>query len=158
MKHLLTPAQLSALTVLTDTLQQHNIPFIGIGGLAAIAWGATRPLVDIDIQVAKKNMPMAEKIFHAYLQTSTRRFQNEHWDIQQMVLSLAGVGADICAAEDFYIVKGGVKHLVPNSLQNASRKIVGNLEIPVLPLDILLGYKKLLARSVDLEDVGQLRQ
>ena len=42
------PESAYALAWVVDLLRRHNIPFQAVGGLAARAYGATRPLVDLD--------------------------------------------------------------------------------------------------------------
>ena len=40
-----------ALIWITDIIKKHHTPFQITGGLAAIAYGANRPLLDIDIDI-----------------------------------------------------------------------------------------------------------
>jgi hypothetical protein len=156
MEPLLSIDQKSTLFQLADKFSEYNIKFIVIGGLAAIAWGVKRKLVDIDIQVGTADFKKVEKIFAKEIIQSARHYKTEKWDIKQMIINLNGVDIDICQAEDFYVIKKGIKYLVPNSLAAASTKQVAGIEIPVLPLKELIKYKQLIARPVDMDDLSLL--
>lgn len=155
---LITPAQTHALRELSETLHANNVPFVIIGGLAAIAWSAKRPLVDIDIQIGSVDLAKARELFSESLQTDIRHYVSEHWDITQMVINLHGTGIDICQAEAFYIVVKGTRVLVPNSINDAVGKVVNGIPIPVMPKAELINYKRVIARSVDIEDIAALEK
>ena len=46
----------AALIWITNILKKHQIPFQISGGLAAIAYGASRSLADIDIDIPDNNL------------------------------------------------------------------------------------------------------
>ena len=148
---------MKVLAKLQELLEMNRIPFIAIGGLASIAWGARRPLVDIDIQVKYSDLLAVKELFAEYLRVDIRHYVTEKWDIKQMVLAIDGIGVDICAAEDFYVVKDGKRYLVDNSLDAPILKDIEGIRVPVLPKDRLMAYKRLIGRIVDLEDLAQLK-
>lgn len=156
MESLVNDRQLMVLTDLQKLLDESNIPFVAIGGLAAIAWGVNRPLVDIDIQVKGADLSVVKKLLSDYVTTDIRHYVTEKWDIQQMVLNINGVGVDVCGAEAFYVIKDGKRYRVENTIENVIVKDVRNLQIPVIPKGQLITYKKIIGRPVDLSDLAQL--
>ena len=156
MKTFLNENQIKVLYRLEQTLRENDIPFIVIGGLASIAWGVNRPLVDIDIQVSSSDLVRVNELLGEYVSTDMRHYVTASWDINQMILTMDKVGIDVCGAEDFYVVKDAERHLIKNCLDIAVVKDVAGISIPVLPKEVLIEYKKLIARPVDLQDIAQL--
>lgn len=146
-----------ALRELIDVMEEHQINFVVIGGLAAIAWGARRDLADIDIQVGRDDFAKVAEVFVDKIVQAPRHYETEKWDINQMIVRLHGVDVDICQAEDFYVKKDGASHAVANTVGNAPVLKVDDLEISVLPLDDLVAYKRLISRPVDQDDLFLLR-
>jgi hypothetical protein len=66
----MTEKQLDVLRFLVQTLTSEGIEFQASGGLAAIAYGGTRPLYDIDLEIYRKD---AEKV-HAHSKVSGTLF------------------------------------------------------------------------------------
>lgn len=152
----LTLQQKDALIELSSVLRSNDIPFVVIGGLAAISWGVDRPLADIDIQVSKKDILKITKLFSENIDTDFRHYQNDTWDIYQTIIRLYGITIDICQVEDFYIKSGEEKYIVPDSLDDYVIKNIDNIELPVIPLARLIKYKKTIARPIDLKDLEEL--
>lgn len=55
----------------------HKIQFQISGGLAAIIYGAERPLYDIDIEVYKKDIQKVRDIFQTYISKDFYHLQDE---------------------------------------------------------------------------------
>jgi hypothetical protein len=153
---LLHQNQIKVLTNLKHVLDDNNIPFVVIGGLAAIAWGVQRPLTDIDIQVENANLSAVKKLFQEYVTTDIRHYVTKNWDIQQMILTIDGVGIDVCGTEAFFIVKNNKRYLFENWIKKAVVKNVEDISLPTLPKEELIAYKTLVARPVDLQDLRLL--
>lgn len=156
MSELLSPDQIQALRELSRRLSTNNVSFVVIGGLAAIAWGAKRPLVDIDIQISKVDFSKVADIFSDEIKVKHRHYKTDNWDIYQMIVQLHNVGIDICQAEEFYAKKAGEELLLPNSINAAPIKRIAGVDIAVLPFDVLVEYKEFMRRKVDIEDLSSL--
>lgn len=157
MKNLLTSNQAAALRKISLRLSAENIPYVVIGGLAAIAWGSRRVLADIDIQVSKSDIKKVRNIFKGYIHTDLRHYQTENWDIVQMIIDINGVVVDICQAEDFICHKGTKKYVLPSSIHDTVMFNFEDLSIPVLPKKLLIEYKRFLARPVDQQDLDAIK-
>lgn len=145
--------QLQALEILSSKLDEHNIKFIVIGGLAAILWGSKRSLVDIDILVSSKDFEATATLFKEFVVTKPRHYTKNGWDIQQFILEIYGVTVDVCDGEKLYFKKDGKTHQINSHLDNPDVKEVENLNIPVLTLEELIRYKNIIARHVDIVDL-----
>ena len=73
-----------------------------------------------------------------------------------MIIELNGVTVDICQAQDFFVVKNGRKHRIKNTIQSSANKTVEGISVPVMPLSVLIDYKSIIARPVDLQDIAFL--
>lgn len=153
---MLTPTQHDTLKKLSTAFSNAEIGWVAIGGLAAIAWGAKRPLADIDIQVQQDDMLRVRELFKNYIETDLRHYRTERWDIKQMILVFDGVTVDVCQAEEFYVLNDNTKHLVPVTIHKAVFTALEGITIPVMPKNDLINYKQKLLREVDQEDLGSL--
>lgn len=156
MQNSLTSEQVEALKLLSTRLGELKVSYVVIGGLAAIALGARRPLVDIDIQVSANDMSLVKFAFSDSVQTDIRHYVSKHWDIQQMVLMVNSIQVDVCGAEDFYVIIRHKRYRIDNTLPRALILDVGGIWLPIMPKEVLMHYKRLLQRPVDLQDLKDL--
>ena len=150
---MLNEKQMEVLRQLSFQLEREKINWLCIGGLAAIAWGAKRPLADIDIQVSRDDIEKVSLLFQQNVATPLRHYVTNNWDIRQMIIRINDVGVDICQAEEFYIINQGEKYLLPNYIGEHSARKIRRLTIPVLPKSELIKYKEFISRPVDYEDL-----
>ena len=67
----LSSDQKRALRYIVSLLQGNNISFQITGGLAAVLYGARRPVYDIDIDVCENDIPKIREIFLKDIVTET---------------------------------------------------------------------------------------
>lgn len=157
MANLLSKHQIRALGELSEKLSNSNLQYLVIGGLAALAWGVERTLVDIDIQVSKKDFDKVKGLFSRNIEVDDRRYLTDRWDIRQMIIKLHDTDIDVCQAEDFYVLKDDCRCLVPNQVKRAVPKQIYGINAPVMPLNQLIAYKQIIARPIDLQDIAALQ-
>ncbi len=155
----MTEIQLDVLRFLVQTLTSEDIVFHASGGLAAIAYGATRPLYDIDLEIYRKDAEKVRLLFKDYI---TEDWNNElegpedEFDLWILKLEIKGVPIDINQVEDSRIKsKEGEWILQPDTLEYEMRTIEG-VELPVQSKAALIEYKRLIARDTDLIDIEQI--
>lgn len=154
----ISKSQQQVLRQIATTFDQYQIPYVIIGGLAAIAWGSKRQLVDIDILVSSENYLVLPEIFEQYLRAGPRHYTQNGWNIQQCVLDISGVTVDICDGDRMFLEKAGERHQLHSYIdQPALIDLDGNL-LPIIPLDELIRYKRITAREVDLIDLRYLER
>jgi hypothetical protein len=151
-----------ALRWIVSLLNQYIIPYQICGGLAARAYGATRPLVDIDIYAALQDSPHFQE-FIDDIQPYVIRVWGPHlsasWDIIYLALNYLGMYIEIAETtttprfynhrdarwEDQYI----------DFVASTPMSIYG-VDAMIMPRDELLAYKAMLNRDVDHIDIAQM--
>ena len=141
------------------TLIAHGIPFQVTGGLAAIAHGARRPLYDVDLDVARRDIATVQALFADYVVSPLHHLRDESFDLHLLTLEIEGVPVDVSQAEESYcFAKDGGRVRIDPDLTRATWVDVEGVSVPVQAVDELLHYKRLLGRPTDLLDVEQIVQ
>lgn len=150
----------AALIWITDILKKHQIPFQISGGLAAIAYGASRPLDDIDIDIPNDKFDLIIQEVQPFIIYGPSRFKSDKWDLLLMTLTYEGQDIDLSGADDTHIWNEQTKSWVKltENLKKVPIKNVFGLPLPVIPYPSLINYKKMLARDVDLIDIEQIEK
>jgi hypothetical protein len=141
-------------------LNKLNIPFQISGGLAAIAYGATRPLEDIDIDIPEEKFSLLDEEVKDFIIYGPECFKDESWDLLLMTLNYHQQLIDFSGAFHTKIFNKDLKvwQAIPANFSTAEIKNIFGLDVPVIAKDELLSYKKALARPVDLMDIEQLNR
>lgn len=151
-----------ALRWVVSLLTRYEIPYQICGGMAAKAYGATRPLVDIDFYAALQESPHFQeflKEIHPYLIGEWSPHLSASWDIIYLALNYQGMQIEIGEATThprFYNHRDGRwEDQCIDFLASTPLHLYG-VEVMVMPKDELLAYKAMLARDVDQLDIAQL--
>ena len=154
---MITEAKKKVLKFLVDTLNENNIPFQVSGGLGAIAYGATRELRDIDIEIYKKDCLTARELFKDFIAEDFHHYEDGEFALWMMTLNVDGVSVDINQVEESYAFdENGNKQLLPEDLIDTELKSIGSIVFPVQNKKNLIEYKKMLARDTDRTDVEEM--
>lgn len=156
---MINEVQKKALKFITDLLNQNNIEFQVSGGMAAIAYGAHRPLYDIDLEIYHKNVATVRLLLKEFVVQDWNHELDgagDHFDLWMMTLNVYGVPVDINQIEGsrVYSKEDGWVEL-PQTMNTKVVKVEG-VEIPVQKKEDLIAYKKLLSRPTDLDDISQI--
>lgn len=152
------PDAKAALIWITDILNKLHIPFQIAGGLAAIAYGSTRELNDIDIEIPEDQFDAVSHAVKEFIIYGPERYKSEMWDLALMTLNYKDQLIDLSGAYDTKIRNsqtGEWLHLITDFSSVEIKNVLG-LQLPVIAFDELLAYKKILAREVDLIDIFEL--
>jgi hypothetical protein len=139
-------------------LAEVGAPHQFVGGLAARAHGASRPLVDIDLYVPDYALETLSNRWEAILTRPPRHHRDEHWDLSFLQLERDGWTVEVGGGDSarFFDSRAdrwrgaGIDYGRGRELQ------VAGITIPVMPLDQLMDYKWALDRDVDREDLAEL--
>lgn len=136
---------------ISGILTSHNIPYQITGGLAAHAYGATRPINDIDIDIPEDRFAEILEEVRPYLTYGPERHTENVWDVYLMTLDHEGQEIDIGGANDTRVKdeKTGVWHAVTADLTAVERKTICGVDVPVVKKTDLIEYKSWLALPGD---------
>ncbi|HEY0011203.1 MAG TPA: hypothetical protein VGB97_04865 [Candidatus Paceibacterota bacterium] len=156
---MLTELQKEVLIYLIRSLEESGVEFQVSGGLAAMAYGARRPLYDIDLEIYKKDVEKVRNLFKDYITEDWNHLAEgpeDQFDLWMMTLSVRGVPVDINQVEGSRVRPvGGAWVPQPETMHPQLLEFEG-IKLPVQDKDELIGYKRILARDTDLEDVDQI--
>lgn len=152
--------QKKVLAFLAHVFDSNNIPFQATGGLAAIAYGATRPLYDIDVDIYKKDVRKVRALLQQYIVedwNNELEGDDDCFDLWMMTLEIDGVPIDICQLEESRVRKVGGEWIAQPETMNVEMRIIEGIELPVQNKQHLIEYKLVIARDTDLKDVDQIK-
>ncbi len=151
-----------ALGWIVSLLNRYSIPYQMCGGLAAKAYGATRPLVDIDMYAALQDAPHSRPFMdevQPYLIREFTPYLSASWDIRYFALNYQGVQIEIAestASPRFYNHRDGRWEDQVIDFTASTLVFVYGVEVAIMPKDELLAYKSMLDREVDHVDIEQM--
>ena len=154
--------QAAALHWIVDLLKARAIPFQGVGGLAARAYGTTRSLVDLDFYVPTARLPeivaAAEADPVAQVVRGPAPYRDAAWDLNFVALDYAGPRIELGGADEAQYFDRALGRWRPAAIDFAAsrRRAVLGVAVPVMPLAQLVAYKRALDRPVDRLDLGEL--
>ena len=151
-----------ALRWIVSLLKRYEIPSQICGGLAAKAYGATRPLVDIDIYAALQESPHFEEFLneiHPYLIREWSPHLSASWDITYLALNYQGMQIEIAESTThprFYNHRDERWEEQRIDFTASTLMCLYGVEVAIMPKDELLAYKAMLDREVDHLDLEQI--
>lgn len=131
---------------------------MGVGGLAARAFGATRDLVDLDFYVPEAALPQLVQVLAPQATVVPTRVQSPHWDVSVLALEIAGCRVEFGGAESarWRDARTEQWHDAGVDFTRAETHSVLGVPTPLMPRDDLIAYKAALDRDVDLLDLHDL--
>jgi hypothetical protein len=147
-----------ALYWIVNILNELHIPFQIAGGLAAHAYGAHRPLIDIDIDVPEQSFDRIKNKLKSTIVYGPAIYQSDEWDLMLMTLDYKNQPIDLCGAYQTKIYDKNSQQWVaiPVNFSTTQIKTIFGLDVPVINKSELIYYKKILAREVDIIDINQI--
>ena len=147
-----------ALRWISDVFACAGAQYQVVGGLAARAFGATRPLVDLDFYVRAEDLTRVLASVGDSCIWGPEHFKDEKWDLTFAKLERYGVQIELAEAEGAqYYSSGDCKWLDQNVAFHASERcVVLGVEIAVMSKEQLVAYKRALDRPVDRLDLHEI--
>ena len=149
-----------ALAWLVELFRERDIRYAAAGGLAARAWGARRPLVDLDFFVHGEDLERVEADLAPYVVHPLTRLESEFWDLSLIRLECAGVPVELSVGEGarYREASTGQWHDACPQFGDCPEREVFGVPVRVLSLEPLLQYKRRVDRAVDRADVASLER
>jgi hypothetical protein len=153
----LTICQQDALRLLVGTLDEAGACYQFTGGFAGNLHGSLWPLHDLDVDVARADLPRLANLLRPYTTRPLGLYVDDEFELQLLRAEAEGVEIDVSQAEEAYSRVGGHRVPLGTRLENRQRVPVLDIEVWVQALDELIAYKDLLGRSTDLRDLRALQ-
>lgn len=148
-----------ALQWIVSLLNRHQVPYQLIGGVAARAYGARRPVVDIDLYIPMEKAQAAIDEMRPYLIREPLPHHSTFWDLTYLVLDYEGVYIEIGdSSSNPHIFNQRDQRWDPQVIDySASHKAaLFGIEVDVMPRSELASYKTKLDRKVDHVDLREM--
>lgn len=148
----------AALRWITRELEALGVPFQVVGGTAARAWGARRPVADIDLYVPASALDEVLARLGDRIKRPAERHRDDHWDVTFAKLDYHGQPIEIAVAESarFRDASDGTWYPAAIDFDRSVRRNVMGVTIPVMPRAQLIDYKRRLGRDVDARDIAEI--
>lgn len=148
-----------ALNWIVSLLNRYKIPYQVVGGLAAQAYGAKRPLVDIDLYLPLDQAQVAMVQMKSYVVRAPLPHHSASWDLIYLALDYQGVRIEIGDSSTnprFYNHRDQRwEPQVIDYTASQSARLYG-IDVDVMPRSELLRYKAMLDREVDHVDLKEI--
>lgn len=148
----------AALRWIGGELRRLGVPYQAVGGLAAVAWGSSRTIVDLDFYVPGTALGALRERLRANVIFGPDRLRGDLWDVTVLAFSQAGVTVELGSADDARYRDREREMWVLAGVQfdRSVPRTVWHETVPVMPRDELIRYKRALRREVDLLDLHYL--
>jgi hypothetical protein len=157
---------LAALQQIIPLLEKYGFTWVITGGFACYAYGASRNLTDIDIDIdASKDTP-AFKAFMKHLEPwitqPLEHFVDQNYDNYNFEITVDGAVMDICPMAEMNVFNqktGGYEHFYRTGFPESETVDFHDLKLPLLSKRLIIKNKEMLPwqRESDLEDIRMLR-
>ena len=127
------------------------------GGFAGNLHGSRWPLHDLDVDVAKSDLPRLAEILQPYISRPLGPYEDAAFRLYLLRAQFDGVDIDANQAEDAYGRCDGQWVPLGTNLTHRQSVPLFDLHVWVQPLDALIAYKALIGRSADGADLRALQ-
>ncbi len=153
----LTESQEGAIRRLIKILDEAEFCYQFTGGFAGNLHGSSWPLHDLDIDVAKKDLPRLAQVMQPYACRPLAPYEDEEFKLHLMQAKIEGVQIDIAQAEEAFGWSGGKWIPLETDLSHRQMVPLLDMQVCVIPLDALIAYKELIGRTADVADLREIR-
>ena len=148
-----------ALAWIVGVLERHGVPYQVVGGLAARAYGAVRPIVDVDLYMPFDQAEDALEEIRPYVVWGPEHHAGDEWDLTFLKADFRGQRVELgdpSSVPRFFDRSKG--HWVPQRVDYDAGVRIDVLGVWawVMPEEELVPYKLALGREVDFDDVDQI--
>ena len=129
-----------ALIWITNILKAHHISFQIAGGLAVQAYGSTRKLMDIDIDIPEEDFEKISREITPFIVFGPAQFKDENWDLFLVTLNYQGQEIDLSGAHNTKIYDKVDKcwKKIITDFSNVEYKNILGLSVPVIKREELV--------------------
>ncbi|MFM2646246.1 MULTISPECIES: nucleotidyltransferase family protein [Vibrio] len=147
-----------ALKWLKGLLDAENIEYQIVGGLAATIHGGSRDIADIDLYIHNSDANKVLSHVSQFISKPLTRYTEFGWDLEYFQLVYQNQKIEIGLSQNTRIqsaVDGSWYQLEIDYSASVEKEYQG-IVLPVIPVQYLIEYKRILGREVDLIDIEEL--
>lgn len=147
-----------ALERVLAALSDLGVPAQAVGGLACRAWGGGRDLVDLDFYVPERALARVEAAVPDWIRAPAGPVAAEHWELRVLPLEVEQWRVELGGAEGARYRRGpgAPWHDAAVGFERSTPRTAFGVDVPVMPLEELVRYKRVLDREVDQVDLHEL--
>lgn len=149
-----------ALSWLVNLLDRYAVPYQIVGGLAAHAYGATRPVVDVDLYMPFDRAQSLLAEIQPFIVRQPMPHCSDSWDLVYLALEYEDVYVEIGDSSSnprFYNRIDGCWEDQRLAYDASVTATLYGVEIKVMPREELIRYKRMLDREVDHLDLAEMK-
>src|SRR5262245_11329935 len=152
----LTATQELAIRKLVRLLDETMVCYQFTGGFAGNLHGSHWPLHDLDLDVAKRDLPRLAAALAPFTVQTLGPYEDAEFRLHLLRANIDGVDIDVSQAEDSYGRHG--TQWVAFEIDMANRQPASLLDMTVWiqPLEALIAYKELIGRRADVAELRTL--
>jgi hypothetical protein len=130
-----------------------------VGGCAAHAYGATRPVHDIDVYVPGRHLASVAAAMGDHVAQPPKQHAGTQWRLTYLKAWYAGWRVEVADAEStmYYDARARTWRPAVIDFDASETHTLFGVEVAVMPQDTLLTYKRRLDRPVDQTDLRQMQ-
>ncbi|MBP6908651.1 MAG: hypothetical protein KBB75_02410 [Candidatus Pacebacteria bacterium] len=149
-----------ALFWIVNILKKHDIPYRLSGGFAAMVYGSTRELADIDIGIKTDQFSKIIPEIKEYIIEEPGFYKDSQWDLFASTLEYEGQKIDIVVIDllKFFNKKENKWEDLKHTFSDIEHKEVYGVMLPIISKKNLIEYKSKLGREVDLIDINEMTE
>jgi hypothetical protein len=149
-----------ALLWITDVFARADVTYQAVGGIAARAFGATRPVADLDFYLDRTDLAAVLGDVREFCVWGPSHFRDETWDLTFAKVDWRGVRIELAQAEGAKYYSTAQRAWIDQGVDfgRSARVNVMGVELLVMPREQLIAYKQALGRPVDRADLEQIGQ
>jgi len=130
------------------------------GGLAAMVYGSSRGLNDIDLFVPASSFRQIVSRGSAYISKPAQRYKDESegWSLEYVQFMFKGIKIEVGSADNIQIYNREESCWEPLNIDfgKSVDSCLFGVDITVMPCDKLVEYKRKLGRKVDMVDIANV--
>lgn len=147
-----------AMSWLKAILDGQGVRYQIVGGFAAHLHGGSRPIADIDLYIKKEDVNALLPFFQPFVSKPLKHYREEGWDLEYLQLIYENQKIEIGLSPGTKIFNTSSQQWVSLDVDLAEsvQRDFHGLALPVININSLIEYKRVLNREVDRIDIREL--
>lgn len=147
-----------AMSWLKAILDGQGVRYQIVGGFAAHLHGCSRPIADIDLYIKKEDVNALLPFFQPFVSKPLKHYREEGWDLEYLQLIYENQKIEIGLSPGTKIFNTSSQQWVSLDVDLAEsvQRDFHGLALPVININSLIEYKRVLNREVDRIDIREL--